>query len=545
MTPWQALGVDQEVAVTDLRRRYAALIKEFRPETHPQDFARIRAAYEVALPFARRREQERAEETGEAGWADTPSAETGTEAPPTAGEPAAGAEVAAMPGPQVAIEVPPAPVAGVPPVATDAAAAPTVAAAPVADRGAPDDEPPRLATHFQHFHALAGAATGTDDESWLPALRDLLQARVQATLDDSQALEFALLRWFIESDAPPLTLLFETGRAFDWHRHPARLSGWLSPWVLRQMEARLALSRDLVYARHFSGNACLRRLHSPRRRIVPIVFHPTALEALHWARRWQHGCEDADAKPLAACLDPRALKRLQGLASTDLLVGACAGLPLASVAPDLAGVLDGLLFGLVATAIVFGSRRVLQFIAGLAPTHWARRIVRGVAGSLAVAGVLAAVAAFVGAVVLAAPEPGSAAIALGAVLIAPATLFAAALAWRVAAWLELVAAWPFLWREAVHRLEFDRFLDRRGAPPAGRAFGPRMGFLPRLRSVPEALRLQEREVLRHERPPRARPFRLVHLGGTKSTPKGWRYLWFALWAAFAIARLVHAVGGAP
>ena len=56
MTPWETLGVARDVAVADLRRRYAALIKEFRPETHPQDFARIREAYEVVLPFARRHE---------------------------------------------------------------------------------------------------------------------------------------------------------------------------------------------------------------------------------------------------------------------------------------------------------------------------------------------------------------------------------------------------------------------------------------------------------------------------------------------------------
>ena len=56
MNPWETLGVEHDVAVADLRRRYAALIKEFRPETHPQDFARICEAYEVVLPLARRRE---------------------------------------------------------------------------------------------------------------------------------------------------------------------------------------------------------------------------------------------------------------------------------------------------------------------------------------------------------------------------------------------------------------------------------------------------------------------------------------------------------
>ncbi|MCK9685472.1 hypothetical protein [Scleromatobacter humisilvae] len=506
MTPWQTLGVATDVAVPELRRRYAALIKEFRPETHPQDFARIREAYEVVLPHARRREAlaaERAEEAEVATAQVEAVAQAGIDAVPLATGAAAPVEVIAPP--------------------------------PVEETPAEQDAEPALAAHFRRFHGQAAAATGSDDEAHLPALRELLAARTQATLDDSQALEFALMRWFIEADAPPLTLLFETGRAFDWHRHPARLSSWLSPWALRQMEARLALSRDLVHARHFSGNAWLRRLHSTRPGRLMLVWRPAAVEAGFWAERWRNASEDADARPLAACLNPVALQRMRGPASTDLLVG----LAVAAFAPDLG---NAAVWALVATAIVFGLRRLLQVIAKLPETHRARVVARAILGNKIIVGIVAVVGAWLAAIVSVTPEPGSRALAVAALLGTPLALLVASLAWRVAAWIELALAMPFQWREAVDRLEFDG-LVRSNATPPGRPFGRRLGFLKRLASMRAALRLQPLEIATRERPPRARPFTLVKLGQPGGGQNRWRMLWFGAWVLFALLRLVHAFGG--
>ena len=512
MTPWQALGVAPDIAVADLRRRYAALIKEFRPETHPQDFARIREAYEVVLSHARRRE-------------------------------AALAERGDVEEPEVAVavveEVPQAAVDSTSLPDDDEAAAPIeVIAPPAAAEAQPEqDAEPALATHFRRLHAEAAAAQGSGDEAHLPALRALLQARTSATLDDSQALEFALMRWFVEADSPPLTLLFETGRAFDWHRHPARLSTWLSPWALRQMEARLALSRDLVFARHFSGNALLRRLHAAQPGRPLLVWRPAAVEAGFWAERWRHGSEDADAKPLAACLNPVAIRRMRGPASTDLLVGLAA----AAFAPDLA---SAAVWALVATAIVFALRRMLQAIGNLPEAHRARVVARAVLGNRIIVGVLAIVGAWLAAIVFAAPEPGFGALAVAAILATPLALLVTSLVWRVAAWVELVVAGAFLWREAVDRLEFDAFVRSSATPPAGRPFGPRLSFVKRLASMRAALRLQPIEIATRERPPRAKPFTLVKLGRPAAGGQNrWRVLWFGAWVLFAILRLVHAFGG--
>ena len=516
MNPWEILGVGPDAGVSGLRRRYAALIKEFRPETHPQDFARIREAYEMALPIVRRREAEAAEEAlvedREIDVATTPD-----EPPPVAQE----AEVLAL-----CEEI--------------AAQAELVAAPPAADDASAQDQESRLAARFRGFHAIAGSAAGTNDEAHLPALRVLLQARAQATLDDSQALEFALMRWFIEAESPPLTLLFETGRAFDWHRHVVRLSSWLSPWALRQMEARLALSRDLVHARHFSGNLRLRRLHEAHPGPGLLVMRPAAVEAMAWAERWRHLSEDADAMPLAASLNPVAIRQLRGLASTDVLVG----LAVAVFAPDLPA---AFCWAAIAAAATFGLRRGLQTILGLPETNRWRRIGRWVAANKAVTGVLIAVCACVGVTMYATPDVGNsiAEVALAAVLIAPLALVATAGIWRFAAFLESAVAWHFQWREAVDRLEFDAFVRSNAMPSANQPFGPRLAFVQRLKAIRAALRLQTVEIATRERPPRVQPFkrwrlRFVGLNGQS----GWRRLWFSAWVLFAIVRLVHAISGA-
>jgi len=519
MNPWEVLGVGHDVAVGDLRRHYAALIKRFRPETHPQDFARIREAYEFALPHARRREAE-AEAAAEAAVkVEADQAEPGT----------AVEAVGCLDGAAAATAIALEDAEAAPPAPSD-----IVVAAALQPEARPDDEP-GLAERFHAFHALAQSAAGADDQALLPALRELLRARTLASLDDSQALEFALMRWFIESEAPPLTLLFETGRAFDWHAHVARLSHWLAPWALAQMEARLALSRDLVHARRFTRNAWLHGLHSPRPHRAIVVLRPAAVEAQHWAERWRRGCADADAPALEAGLNATTLARLRGFASTDLL----AGLMVAALSPDLptAG-----LAGAGTAAAAFLSRRLLQAVMRLAPEHRVRVALRAVLANRLVTGLVVAVTGITGLALLTGQETAPGSLAIGAVMVVPAALAGLAMLWRIAAWVELVAAWPFQWREAVDRLEFARFLGSRAMPGPDQPFGARLGFMQRLRATGEARRLQARELAAQERPPRARPFALIRIQRGEAGTNTWRLVWYGLWVLFVVARALHAWG---
>jgi hypothetical protein len=50
--PHQLLGVQRDAGPRDLRRAYTGLIRTYKPEQFPEQFRRIRAAYELALPLA-------------------------------------------------------------------------------------------------------------------------------------------------------------------------------------------------------------------------------------------------------------------------------------------------------------------------------------------------------------------------------------------------------------------------------------------------------------------------------------------------------------
>ena len=50
--PYELLGVPRDAGPRDLRRAYTRLIRAYKPEQHPEQFRRIRAAYEAALRLA-------------------------------------------------------------------------------------------------------------------------------------------------------------------------------------------------------------------------------------------------------------------------------------------------------------------------------------------------------------------------------------------------------------------------------------------------------------------------------------------------------------
>ena len=514
MNPWETLGVSADVGVADLRRRYAALIKEFRPETHPLDFARIREAYEVVLPYARRREAAAEEEAEQA-------ALSSDAAPDSA--------VAETPAPAQADATTP-----VDSLTVDADAPVIVAMA--SDEPRANDAEPDLATRFRRFHALAESVQGTRDEALLAQLRVLLLARTRASLDDSQALEFALTRWFVESESPPLTLLFETGRGFDWHHHESRLSQWLSPWALRRMETLLILSRDLVYARHFSANAWLRRLHAPGNETARLASRADAADALGWAERWRRLCEDAELPRLGAGLNTRTMDRLNGHAifSTDLLFGFIAAL----LAPDLA---KAVLFGVLGAAIPFALRLAWSVLRRIPRGPRLQSLIAAYRKEVVVVVGLIAGGSLLGVTILATPNLPPPVTALGVVFALPASITGIALLWRVLAFVETRIVNLLGWRSAVDRLEFDRFVRNRAPQQDAAPFGIRLRGTARLRAIPEALRFENREIAGNARPARPRPLEpLIRVQRKVGLP---RILWFGAWIAFMILRVAHLVAG--
>ncbi|OLU20679.1 hypothetical protein BVH01_01685 [Pseudomonas sp. PA1(2017)] len=54
VNPWELLGLDTEADTRTIKRRYAQLLKQTRPDEDPEAFQRLREAYEWALDWAQR-----------------------------------------------------------------------------------------------------------------------------------------------------------------------------------------------------------------------------------------------------------------------------------------------------------------------------------------------------------------------------------------------------------------------------------------------------------------------------------------------------------
>jgi hypothetical protein len=77
--PYLLLGVDRGVSARDLRKAYLRLIRAYKPEHSPEEFKRIRDAYESTLPFAQFLDRNRNQASSEGEGGDEPEADP----PPT------------------------------------------------------------------------------------------------------------------------------------------------------------------------------------------------------------------------------------------------------------------------------------------------------------------------------------------------------------------------------------------------------------------------------------------------------------------------------
>jgi hypothetical protein len=54
MTPWELFDLESAVDARGIKRRYAQLLKQYRPDDDPLAFQRLRDAYEYALEWVGR-----------------------------------------------------------------------------------------------------------------------------------------------------------------------------------------------------------------------------------------------------------------------------------------------------------------------------------------------------------------------------------------------------------------------------------------------------------------------------------------------------------
>lgn len=367
--PWGVLGLRPTADTQLVRRAYAALIRQFRPDSHPREFARVRQAYELAQEQASYFSQYEADEpdgheTDEADGRDAEAEKEPASQPdpapaplpvegsfpvsspeqPAVFVPLASWDVAADPG--TAAEPEPVGVTQPGDLPGPETAAPWVYPAPQpvpVPLGAGGDEEEDEADAFvtrpgllpdwsamSSFDATAQVQALIYDwnvngeQSALSLLRQQLVLASQATMDASMDYQEQLLQWLLTSDAPPLALVFEGERLLRWseNRHDIRLQ--LGDHVAQRLALLIQLAQEYVFGSRFSSNAWERRLFVVPPRPVPwLAFTAAIQDARLRLQQWRVHCEQAGLPALLERLNPTAVRRMDGavIYSSDIFLG--------------------------------------------------------------------------------------------------------------------------------------------------------------------------------------------------------------------------------
>lgn len=102
MNIWEILGIPPTTDIVRIKRAYGEKAKTWHPEEHPEEFKRLRSAYQAALQWARGREAATSGKCSETkGQESAEEKQETTNAEPTGGK-QAGAEQESIPGKQAA-----------------------------------------------------------------------------------------------------------------------------------------------------------------------------------------------------------------------------------------------------------------------------------------------------------------------------------------------------------------------------------------------------------------------------------------------------------
>lgn len=283
MSTWETLGIARTFDEGAIRKAYAARVREWRPDTHPKEFARLREAYELALSWAR-------------------EAEAGTD--PESTLPADLPMEATSSVPAVPVDL------GSPATPRDTVPSELVSEAP----------PPPRETAQAMVSALARCYSESGERAAVTLLHEQHAALDRQTIDARLEWEQALLHSLLVAEAPPVVLLFEADRLLRWRDRELEVSQMFGNAAAQRLAQLLELAWEAIHARHFSRN----RWH-------PRLFHLAALHWFGWAPHvaaalktawwWERMTQEPGLEGMRQFLSAPALHRLQGrlLLSTDLL----------------------------------------------------------------------------------------------------------------------------------------------------------------------------------------------------------------------------------
>jgi hypothetical protein len=491
VSAWDTLGIAATPEEGAIRKAYAARVRQWRPDTHPQEFARLREAYEQALRWARMAVQEQAQAQDEV--------EDAAPAP--------------APAPAPARILLPEPVAA-------PADLPLSAAVPGADALIRD-----LAQCFSQHGEFE-------------AIRLLRQhyALVSAhTVDARLDWEQVLLASLLGAGTPPLSLLFEGDRLLGWRNRPADVTQMFGHEPAERLRLLIELAHETTYLRFFSTNRWQRRIFGAAR--LPWIGMTVQVEvARHSVDWWQKLALQAGRESLHELLDGRVLRRLAGLLvmSTDVLLALAIAWvcwhPVhelaAAQAPWIAPGLAAAVFALALPLPLLG-RWLWNTPAARHVRRW-RDALERVPFAVRAIGLAAVLVASI--VALAADAPLPVRLAGGAVLFtlgAAIQVIVLAGVWYVLRFCEQLVSLPWLWLQRTWGLNALR----------GAVEGPAVpGWRDQLRALPPALAAAWR-LRRARRMASAEQERLAR--AAQPAKKGQFNWWWILWGFVALQALVR------
>ncbi|RYX88366.1 MAG: hypothetical protein EOO28_36330 [Comamonadaceae bacterium] len=319
--PWGVLGLEPTGDKGAIRKNYAALIRQWRPDTHPLEFARVREAYEMAMqqaPYYVEMEDDETVDAEEAPVAVASPAETG---PADANEPPAVVHI-----PALFVETVRPPAAAEPevhiPERTPSAEATDIQATAQERHDVPHVDAAALAQDL-----LLHARTGTG-ESIAVRLRNDLRRCDGATIDARMDYEWELVAGLLHDDEPPLALVFEAARQLQWTDDLADVRQQLGAAAAQRLAVLVEMADHYVFSTRYSSNPWHARLFAPAgARISWLAVKALINELPAGIAQWEAWCAQAGLPALMGMLNVDTLRRSAGVAvfSTDLIVGLWVG----------------------------------------------------------------------------------------------------------------------------------------------------------------------------------------------------------------------------
>ncbi len=274
--PWSILGLEPTNDEGLIRKTYARLVRQFRPESHPTEFSALRQAYEAALSLAR---------------TQIASHDTHLSNPH---EPAESSLqwFEASPG--------------------TSTANPTIL--PV--RQGWDDQ--------AALEQLRQCMDRQDNGAAVAWLIHYLAIARHSTVDAMYDFEAALAHAVLSHEAPPLHFIEACAKQLDWPKRWHQLGTMLRPAPAHRLKRLLELAQQYRFSSQHAANPWQRYLFSDPSSEMPWIGRTELLARAHGvAKAWRQSCADLNVRGHLRALNLKALLHVEnnGLQLCDIYNG--------------------------------------------------------------------------------------------------------------------------------------------------------------------------------------------------------------------------------